>query len=280
MAPTYAEKRRPAHRAVSGNTGIPGAVQEKFEAASGLSFDDVRIHYNSPRPAKLGALAYTQGTQVYVGPGQERHLEHELGHVLQQKRGLVRADGFVNGLPVNRDPALERAADLGADQPAQAPGGRRKEEPVQGKAGPVRMEEEPVQGKAGPVQMKEEPVQGKEGPVRTEEEPVRTEEASGWMETAPIQMQDGFGFDIGNIPNMTKQEILAAIPAGWTRTEHGPFVHVRDGDGNIRIRFDPPDAVTDYPHVHLYDGAGNPLDAGGNVADRRDRAAHLPYRAE
>lgn len=266
MAPTYAEKRRPAHRAVSGNTGIPGAVQEKFEAASGLSFDDVRVHYNSSRPAKLGALAYTQGTQVYVGPGQERHLEHELGHVLQQKRGLVRADGFVNGLPVNRDPALERAADLGADQPAQTPGGRRKEEPVQGKAGPVRTEEEPVQGKAGPVQMKEEPVQRKEGPVR--------------METAPIQMQDGFGFDIGNIPNMTKQEILAAIPAGWTRTEHGPFVHVRDGDGNIRIRFDPPDAVTDYPHVHLYDGAGNPLDAGGNVADRRDRAAHLPYRAE
>lgn len=131
MAPIYAEKRRPASRAAIGNTGIPSAMQERFEASSGLSFDDVRIHYNSPRPAKLGALAYTQGTQVYIGPGQERHLKHELGHVLQQKRGLVKADGHLNGLPVNRDPGLERSADLGADQPIQAFGGRMETAPVQ-----------------------------------------------------------------------------------------------------------------------------------------------------
>lgn len=131
MAPIYAEKRRPASRAAIGNTGIPSAMQERFEASSGLSFDDVRIHYNSPRPAKLGALAYTQGTQVYIGPGQERHLKHELGHVLQQKRGLVKADGHLNGLPVNRDPGLERTADLGADQPIQAFGGRMETAPIQ-----------------------------------------------------------------------------------------------------------------------------------------------------
>lgn len=134
MATIYAGKRRPASRAAFGSTGIPGAMQERFEASSGLSFDDVRIHYNSPRPAKIGALAYTQGTQVYIGPGQERHLEHELGHVLQQKRGIVKADGYLNGLPVNRDPRLERAADLGADQPVQAFGG------LMGTA-PIRMED-------------------------------------------------------------------------------------------------------------------------------------------
>lgn len=106
-------------KAASGSTGIPGAVQAKFEAASGLSFDDVRVHYNSSRPAQLGAYAYTQGSQVYIGPGQERHLEHELGHVIQQKRGLVKADGYIGGVPVNRDPGLERAADLGASQPVQ-----------------------------------------------------------------------------------------------------------------------------------------------------------------
>ncbi len=103
----------------SGRTGIPKAVQAKFEAASGLSFEDVRVHYNSSRPAQLGAYAYTQGSQVYIGPGQERHLEHELGHVVQQKRGLVRVDGYINGIPVNRDPRLEQAADVGAGQPAQ-----------------------------------------------------------------------------------------------------------------------------------------------------------------
>lgn len=113
------ERRQKGAKAVSGSTGIPGAVQAKFEAASGLSFDDVRVHYNSSRPAQLGAYAYTQGSQVYIGPGQERHLEHELGHVIQQKRGLVKADGYINGVPVNRDPGLERAADLGAKQPVQ-----------------------------------------------------------------------------------------------------------------------------------------------------------------
>lgn len=112
-------RRQEGAKAASGSTGIPRAVQAKFEAASGLSFEDVRVHYNSSRPAQLGAYAYTQGSQVYIGPGQERHLEHELGHVVQQKRGLVKVDGYINGVPVNRDPGLERAANLGANQPVQ-----------------------------------------------------------------------------------------------------------------------------------------------------------------
>lgn len=113
------KKQSEAAKVPLGRTGIPKAVQARFEAASGLSFEDVRVHYNSSMPARLGAYAYTQGSQVYIGPGQERHLEHELGHVVQQKRGLVRADGYINGIPVNRDPRLEQAADAGAGQPAQ-----------------------------------------------------------------------------------------------------------------------------------------------------------------
>lgn len=112
----------------SGHTGIPKAVQAKFETASGFSFDDVRVHYNSSRPAGLGALAYTQGTQVYLGPGQERHLEHELVHVIQQKQGIVKANGYLNGLPVNHDPVLERAADLGAAQSFRTVGNRQSKE--------------------------------------------------------------------------------------------------------------------------------------------------------
>lgn len=112
-------RRQEGTKNVSCPTGIPEAVQAKFEAASGLSFEDVRVHYNSSRPAQLGAYAYTQGSQVYIGPGQERHLEHELGHVIQQKQGIVKADGYINGVPVNRDPGLERAADQGANQPVQ-----------------------------------------------------------------------------------------------------------------------------------------------------------------
>lgn len=92
-----------------------------FERRSGLSFDDVRVHYHSEKPAQLQALAYTQGTQVYVAPGQERHLPHELGHVVQQKRGAVRPTAVRGGVPVNESPDLERSAGRLAEA-ARGPG--------------------------------------------------------------------------------------------------------------------------------------------------------------
>lgn len=95
------------------HTNIPTQMKLDFEKRSGLSFDDVRVHYHSDKPARIGALAYTQGNQVYIGPGQERHLRHELGHVVQQKQGLVRPDRESTfGIPINTDPVLEHQADL------------------------------------------------------------------------------------------------------------------------------------------------------------------------
>lgn len=102
-------------------TGIPTQMKLNFERRSGLSFDDVRVHYNSDKPARLGALAYTQGTQIHVGPGQERSLPHELGHVIQQKAGRVRPTRWIGGLPVNDQPELEREADLAPVQCMPAP---------------------------------------------------------------------------------------------------------------------------------------------------------------
>lgn len=103
----YEEKKR----TTSNRTGIPDHVKERFENRSGHSFDDVKVHYNSDRPAQFQALAYTQGQDVYIGPGQERHLGHELGHVVQQMEGRVSATGKLNGEAVNDDAGLEREAD-------------------------------------------------------------------------------------------------------------------------------------------------------------------------
>lgn len=91
-------------------TGIPAQMKMDFERRSGLSFDDVRVHYNSDKPARIGALAYTQGTQVYMGPGQNRHLGHELVHVVQQKQGVVKPTGTKNNLWVNEEARLEEQA--------------------------------------------------------------------------------------------------------------------------------------------------------------------------
>ena len=93
-------------------TGIPTQLKERMERSTGLSLDDVRVHYNSALPARLDALAYTQGNQVEIGPGQERHLPHELGHVVQQKLGTVRANAMhSSGIALNTDARLERQAD-------------------------------------------------------------------------------------------------------------------------------------------------------------------------
>lgn len=105
-------------------TGIPTQMKLDFEQRSGLSFDDVRVHYSSDKPARLGALAYTQGNEVYMGPGQERHLSHELGHVVQQKAGRVRPTGWTRGLPLNDQPELEREADRAPVQCMAATGGQ------------------------------------------------------------------------------------------------------------------------------------------------------------
>ncbi len=94
-------------------TGIPGDMQGRFEAYSGLSFDDVRVHYNSAKPAQLRAFAFTQGNQVHIGPGQEKHLGHELGHVIQQKLGDANISEAQRrtSFNLNLDPTLERRAD-------------------------------------------------------------------------------------------------------------------------------------------------------------------------
>ena len=95
----------------SNQTGIPNNMKARFENLSGFSFDDVRVHYNSDKPAQLQALAYTQGNHVYIGPGQEKHLGHELGHVVQQKQGIVKPVSYVGSVPVNTDSLLEKNAD-------------------------------------------------------------------------------------------------------------------------------------------------------------------------
>ncbi len=92
-------------------TGIPDQLLQRAETKAGMSLRDVRVHYNSPKPSDVQALAYTQGSHIYIGPGQEEHLPHEIGHVVQQKEGQVRATTVVNGQAVNDDPRLERGAD-------------------------------------------------------------------------------------------------------------------------------------------------------------------------
>ncbi|MEB3278801.1 MAG: DUF4157 domain-containing protein [Lyngbya sp.] len=92
-------------------TGIPDNLKAGIEYLCGFSIDDVKVHYNSAKPAELQALAYTQDRDIYIAPGQEEHLPHELWHVVQQIQGRVQSTLQVNNTSVNDNKNLEKEAD-------------------------------------------------------------------------------------------------------------------------------------------------------------------------
>lgn len=94
------------------NTGLPDNLKAGVESLSGYSMDDVKVHYNSSQPATVQALAYTQGTDIHVAPGQEQHLAHEAWHVAQQMAGRVAPTTEIGGMPVNDNAGLEHEADV------------------------------------------------------------------------------------------------------------------------------------------------------------------------
>jgi hypothetical protein len=99
--------------AQSEKTGLPDNLKIGIESLSGLALDHVRVHYNSPRPAQLQALAYAQGTDIHVAPGQERHLPHEAWYVVQQAQGRVKPTMQMKGeVQVNDDKGLEHEAEV------------------------------------------------------------------------------------------------------------------------------------------------------------------------
>lgn len=93
------------------NTGLPDALKTGIESLSGIDVSDVRVHYNSTKPAAVQAGSYASGNDIHLGPGQEKHLPHEAWHVVQQKQGRVKPTTSVNGMSVNSTPSLEEEAD-------------------------------------------------------------------------------------------------------------------------------------------------------------------------
>ena len=91
--------------------GLPAALRAAVQTLSGLDMAGVRVHLDSSRPAVIGALAYAQGNDIYLGPGQQAHLPHEAWHVVQQMQGRATAGVQARGLPLNDDAGLEHEAD-------------------------------------------------------------------------------------------------------------------------------------------------------------------------
>ena len=93
-------------------TGLPDRLKAGIETLSGMSMDDVKVHYNSSKPSQLQALAYAKGTDIYLGLDQEKHLPHEAWHVVQQKQGRVKPTLQIKGVAIDDRSQLEKEADL------------------------------------------------------------------------------------------------------------------------------------------------------------------------
>lgn len=94
------------------SSSLPTQLKSGIEGLSGYSMDDVNVHYNSNQPAQLKAHAFTQGSDIHVAPGQEKHLAHEAWHVVQQKQGRVQPTTQLKGKNLNDDSSLEKEADV------------------------------------------------------------------------------------------------------------------------------------------------------------------------
>lgn len=105
------EEEEPAQAQPANQTGLPNQLKSGIENLSGYSMNDVKVYYNSSKPAQLQAHAFAQGSDIHVAPGQEQHLPHEAWHVVQQKQGRVKPTLQLQGHSVNDDAGLEQEAD-------------------------------------------------------------------------------------------------------------------------------------------------------------------------
>ena len=79
------------------------------------------------------------------------------------------------------------------------------------------------------------------------------------------------------IVDLNIQELKGRLPEGWTFHENNGRVHIKNSKGDYKIRIDPPDRITDYNHMHIYDKNGKPLDINGNIVNRKSLDAHIPW---
>jgi hypothetical protein len=138
VSPAIAAPATGMHYARAGGHALPSGLRTGIESLSGLDMGGVRVHYGSPLPARLNALAYAQGSVIHLARGQEQHLPHEAWHVVQQVQGRVRANTRVEGVGVNDDASLEREADrmgLQAMQMKRADAGT--SQPTPSRSGPA-----------------------------------------------------------------------------------------------------------------------------------------------
>lgn len=163
--------------------GIPEPVQHKMESSFGHDFSDVTVHAGSNDATAMGALAYTQGTDIHFAPGQydphshggQELLGHELAHVVQQREGRVDPTTEIRGKGVNDSDDLEREADVQGALAAEGKPATAAASSAASAGGAVQRKV--VQRRAGVIQLKGDDSSFPEG--LTDEELIKHKDGGG-----------------------------------------------------------------------------------------------------
>ena len=95
------------------NKGLHDDLKLGIESLSGHSLDNVKVHYNSDKPAQLHSNSYYQGTDIHLEDNQQKYLPHETSHVVKQKQGRVIPTMQMKGeINVNYDKGLEKGVEV------------------------------------------------------------------------------------------------------------------------------------------------------------------------
>ena len=67
-------------------TAIPAYLKSQAERKSGCDLSNVKVHYNSTKPADYQAVGIAQKNTLHLAPFHENKIKHEVVHIVQQKQ--------------------------------------------------------------------------------------------------------------------------------------------------------------------------------------------------
>ncbi len=110
-----------------GGERLDRGLRAQMEKAFDADFSGVRLIRGSSAARGLGAEAVTRGERVHLAPGRyapgtfsgKALIGHELAHVVQQRKGVVRATAQAKGVHINQDRGLEAEADRAGERAAR-----------------------------------------------------------------------------------------------------------------------------------------------------------------
>ncbi|HEX2573672.1 MAG TPA: hypothetical protein VH877_29245 [Polyangia bacterium] len=128
-----------------------------------------------------------------------------------------------------------------------------------------------ITGEAGPV--------AAAGGARTapvENVPGKDEVAQQAPEAEPVITQiESVAQRAGSMNRGQVTQALENLGLRRSGSPDGRFMHFRDAAGRLRARIDPPDKITPYEHLHIYNENGELMDPNGNAVPRDSPAGHI-----